>query len=150
MSYCTTTDVKGLNPKRTYDATTTPTLAQVQEYVDRIAAEIDTILQSRGYSTPVTTPSELVTFLKQLNALGAGSMAERAMFPESQGLMSSTSAAVLWRQYQDGLKFLKEGSLSSTTEALPFSFFERNRGNDTEPTEDHDWQKPKFGKNKEF
>jgi len=153
MSYCTTADVQTLNPTRTYDAATTPTLTQVQAYVDQIAGEVDTVLQGRGLVVPVAAPSVFVTFLRQLNAVGAAAMAERAMFPEAQGMMGSTAASAMhWKQYQDGLKYLKEGSLptGTTAEALPFSFFEQNVGSDTEPVDDDSWSRPKFGKNKEF
>ena len=153
MSYCTTTDVKTLNPTRTYDAASTPTLTQVQAYIDQIAGEVDTVLQGRGLAVPVTTPAVFVTFLKQLNAFGAAALAERAMFPEAQGMMGGTAASSMhWKQYQDGLKWMKEGSLPTGTSAepLPFSFFERNIGIDAEPVDDASWSRPKFGKNKEF
>jgi len=153
MSYCTTTDVQTLNPTRTYGAATTPTITQVQAYVDQIAGEIDTVLQGRGLAVPITTPAVFVTFLKQLNAVGAAAMAERAMFPEAQGMMGGTAASAMhWKQYTDGLKWLREGNLptGTTAEALPFSFFGENKANDTEPTDDPGWARPKFGKNKEF
>jgi hypothetical protein len=153
MAYCLIADVQGFNPKRTYGASTTPTTTQVEEYITKIAGEVDSVLQGRGLGTPVTTPTAFVVFLIQLNAVGAAALAERAMFPEATGLMGSTSAAAVhWKQYQDGLKWLKEGALptGTTAEALPFSFFEQNRANDTEPTEEHDWNGSKFGKNKDF
>src|SRR3989304_10292797 len=109
MSYCTMTDVQGFNPKRTYGASTTPTTTQVTEFIAKIAGEIDTVLQGRGLTTPVTVPTAFAEFLEQLNAVGAAALAERAMFPEASGLMGTTSAAAAhWKQYQDGLKFLKE------------------------------------------
>lgn len=153
MSYCTITDVKGFNPKRTYSATSTPTEAQVTEFIEKIAGEIDTVLQGRGLVTPIVTPAEFVTFLKQTNAVGAAALAERAQFPEATGLMGTTSAAAVhWKQYQDALKWLKEGALptGTTAEALPFSFFEEHKAVDTEPKDDPTWVRPKFGKNKEF
>lgn len=155
MSYCTTTDIQALNPTRTYSATSKPTLTQVQTYIDQIAGEIDSILKGRGLATPITIPAEFVTFLKQLNAVGAAALAERAMFPEAQGMMGSTSASAMhWRQYQDGIKWLKEGQMPSDVDgdgtALPFSFFSDSISRDTEPKDDYDWQRPKFGKNKEF
>lgn len=154
MSYCTSADVQALNPKRTYGAATTPTLTQVQAFVNSIAGEIDTVLQGRGLTTPITLPAEFVTFLKQLNAVGAAAMSERAMFPEASGMMGGTSAASMhWRQYQDGLKFLKDGQLPSSldsAESLPFSFFGDNRETEEEPEDTYEWQKRKFGKNKEF
>lgn len=150
MSYCTTTEVAGLNPKRTYSATSTPSLTQIQEFIDRIAAEIDTVLRGRGLTPPATAPAELVTYLKQLNTLGAGAMTEQAMFPEATGQMSATSAQVLWRQYRDGLEYLKTGPLASTEgAALPFSFASDQSGSTTEP-KDTTWNRPKFGKEREF
>ena len=44
MSYCTLADVQAANPKRTYGATTTPTLAEVGEFVSQIAGEIEDLL----------------------------------------------------------------------------------------------------------
>ena len=153
MSYCVAADISVLNPTRTYSATSTPSLVQLAEYISQIAGEIDTVLEGRGLTVPVTSPDQFVVFLKQLNVLGAGAMAERAMFPEAQGMMGGTSAAALhWKQYQDGLKFLKEGNLPTGTsaEALPFSFFEQNTGATEEPSDDNSWARPKFGKNKDF
>jgi len=154
VSYCTMTDVQGFNPKRTYSATSTPTIIQVTEFISKIAGEIDTVLQGRGLTTPVAVPAAFVEFLEQLNAVGAAALAERAMFPESQGLMGGVAAGALhWKQYQDGLKFLREGSLPTGVEdgPLPFSFLEQNYGNETEPGEDdQSWSRSKFGKNKEF
>jgi len=151
MSYCTTTDIQGLNPTRTYSTTSTPTLIQIQEFIDRIAAEIDVTLQGRGLATPVTTPAELVTFLKQLNSLGAGAMTEQAMFPETRGQMSAPAAQVLWKQYRDGLTYLQNGQLAGFAgEVLPFSFASENVGNATEPRDTETWNRPKLGKNREF
>jgi len=150
MSYCTTDDIAGMNPTRTYGATSTPTVTQIGEYIDLIAGEMNTVLAGRGLAVPVTTPAQLVTFLKQLNMLGAGAMTEQAMFPETRGQMSAPASQVLWKQYRDGLEFLRNGQLMGTSGvAYPFSF-RTEEGGDTEPSEEHGWQKPKFGMNKEF
>jgi hypothetical protein len=156
MSYCTVTDVQAVNPKRVYDATTTPTLTQLGTFITTIAAEVDTVLQGRGFATPVTaanTTAEFLAFLLALNARGAAAMAEQAMFPESKGMMAVPAAQVLWKQYQEGLKWLKEGPLPAGTvgEALPFSFFEKEGAGEVEPGKDEQaWAKPKFGMNKDF
>ncbi len=153
MSYCTAADVQAANPKRTYSATSTPTLAEVGEFVTQIAGEMDTVLTGRGLTVPVTTPTEFVTFLKKLNIVGAIAMCENAMFPEAVGQMSNVAAERFWKQYRDGIKFLQDGQLPSAaggdTVGLPFSFFTENLG-DEEPHEDSTWRRPKFGKNKEF
>lgn len=153
MSYCTITEVRGVNPKRTYDTTSTPTATEVEEFIDRIGAEIDVVLQGRGLTTPITSPTELVSYLEQLNALGAAAMAEQAMFPEAKGMATVSSSEILWKRYREGLEYIKhEDNLSSETgaQALPFSFFEQNMGADTEPSESYSWQDHKFKKNKEW
>lgn len=152
MSYCTITDIRALNPQRTYSAVTTPTATQVEAYITQIAGELDATLLGRGLSVPVSTPAEFVAFLLQLNAVGAAARAEQAMFPEAKGLGTTPAAQVLWKQYQDGLKWLREGKLptGTTAEALPFSFRDKHVGTEDEPSEDYDWQKPKFGMSREF
>jgi hypothetical protein len=154
VSYCTLTDVIGINPKRIYTVSSTPTIAQVTSFMAQIAAEIDSILQGRGLTTPVTVTPEFVAWLSALNARGAAAMAEQAMFPETRGMMQTSSGAVLWSQYQDGLKFLRTGELPAGTSAvsvqsLPFSFMEQNVGGMDEP-HDEGWAQSKFGINKEF
>ncbi len=152
MAYCTTADVAGQNPQRTYNATSTPTLAQIQEFIDRVAAEIDVVLMGRGQAVPATTPAALVKFLEQLNTLGAGAMTEQAQFPETKGQMSAPAAVVLWKQYREGLTYLKDADQLSTSNGapLPFSFASENIGNTTEPIETAAWTRPHLGKNKEF
>ena len=45
MAYCTISDVRGMNPKRSYSDSTTPTEAQVTQYITEIAVEIDNVLE---------------------------------------------------------------------------------------------------------
>ncbi len=153
MAYCTITNVQALNPKRTYSASSTPTTTQVEGFITRIAEEIDAILAGRGFTVPVTTPASLLSYLTHVNALGAAALAEQAMFPESTKPGTTASGANLWAQYKDAKEFLRTGDLpseGSSAADLPFSFAEQNQDTETEPAEEHDWQKPKFGKNKEF
>ena len=152
MAYCTITEVRGLNPKRTYSASTNPSTTEVEEFIDRISDEIDVILQGRGFTTPVTSPTELASYLVHVNAYGAAAIAEQSMFTEPIGPGATPHGTVLWQQYQQALKYLREGQLPVTTGAhpLPFSFHEQNLGNATEPKEDDEWRNPKFGINKEF
>jgi hypothetical protein len=156
MAYCTITNVRALNPKRTYDASSTPTETQVGTFINQISDEIDVVLEGRGFTVPVTTPAKLLAYLLHVNALGAAALAEQAMFPETTRPGTSASGANLWKQYQDALAYLRTGELprgsggSGGAIDLPFSFAEKNQATETEPTETYDWQKPKFGKNKEF
>lgn len=152
MAYCTITEVQGHNPKRTYSATSTPTIAQVTEFIDRIADEIDVVLSGRGITVPVTAPAILMNYLSQVNAFGAASLAEDAMFPESPMPGGTPHSRSLWDKYQQAVKRLREDNLPVDSDGVmqPFSFFGENVAVDTEPTEEYEWHKPKFGKSKEF
>ncbi|MCK9569882.1 hypothetical protein M0R72_13140 [Candidatus Pacearchaeota archaeon] len=109
MAYCTITDVQALNPKRTYSTTTTPTTTQVTALIDRIASEIDAVLAAKGYTIPVTTPTTFVTFLKTVNAYGAGALAEAAMFPETSEAGSTPHWKMLQTKYDAWMKLLIDG-----------------------------------------
>lgn len=152
MAYCTITEVRGLNPKATYNTGTNPTTTEVEEFIDRISDQIDVVLQGRGFTTPITAPTELANFLIQVNAYGAAALAEQAMYPEASGIGMTSHHSVLWRQYQEALKYLREGRLPTTVDGsgVPFSFAEQHQATETEPSEEYPWQKPKFGINKEF
>lgn len=153
MAYAAITDVQALCPQRpTYSSTTKPTSTQVEGFITSIASEIDTALAGRGLTVPVTTPAEFLAYVTHINALGAASLAERAMFPAAVGPGATPSSAVLWKQYQDGLKYLKEGKVPTSLDGsdVPFSYHEQRQGTEEEPTENYPWQDPKFKKNKEF
>lgn len=151
MAYCTITDVRALNPKRTYDADSKPTETQVESFIDRIADEIDVVISGHGLSTPVASPQAFVDHLKQVNAYGAAALAEMAMFPEAAGSPGgSPHGDRLWKMYRAMMAPLARGEFpaSLTDGAGPSSFFERHPA--TEPTESHKWREPKFKKDKEF
>jgi len=151
MSYCTITQVQGHNAKRVYGASTTPTTTQVNEFISRIADEIDVVLSGRGMTTPITTPTSLVNFLSQVNAFGAASLAEDAQFPETSAPGMTPHARSLWDKYQQALKFLSEGALpSDESVVLPFSFLTEHAGDTEEPTNDNAWQDSAFGKHRDF
>lgn len=114
MAYCTEADIEALLPKYTIDATSQPTSTQVGIMIDDIAAEIDVILSAQGYTTPVTEPAALLTYLGRVNALGAGAQAAKAMFPETVEAGISPIADWLWDRYTDALKHLRAGELPST------------------------------------
>lgn len=149
MAYCTITDIRALNPKRTYSVSSTPTQAQVEALINQVAAEIDTIVSGRGLPVPVTDPSQFVAHLKQVNAYGAAALAEMGMFPESMGIAETPHGKYLWTIYSQMTAQLKKGDLPAAIQSGdPRSFFEQHPV--TEPTEDYEWRKPKFGKDKVF
>jgi len=141
VTYCTITDVQALNPKRTYNVSSTPTNTQVEAIIDQVAAEIDTVLMGRSISVPVTSPSQFVAFLKGLNAHGAAAMAEMGMFPEALGMGATPHGQRLWNIYNKMLDRLRTGDLPAAAQTGdPRSFF----------TEHPDESEPKFGKDKVF
>lgn len=149
MAYCAIADVRALNPQRTYSATSKPSTTQVEGHIDDIAGQIDTVLKGRGLTTPVTTPAAFVTYLEQVNAYGAAALAEMGMFPEAGGVGATPQGDRLWKLYSQAMKYLQSGDLPSAIQSGdPASFFTEHPI--TEPTEDYDWRKPKFGKDKEF
>lgn len=84
MSYCTVADVQALNAGRTdlYTTTTNPSTAEVQGFIDQIAADIDAVLAANGIVTPVS-PSN--NYLKFLNSMGAAALAEAAIALKGNG-----------------------------------------------------------------
>ena len=144
-----------MNPQRpTYSASTKPTSTQVNEFITQIGNEVDSILLGRGQVVPITTPASLVGALKLGNAQGAAALAEMAQFPESSGMGETPHGARLWAMYEKFKKWLQEGNLpisgGSSPGPAPMSFHERHAGDETEPTNTYDWQKPIISKSKEF
>ena len=150
MAYCILDDVRGLNPKRTYDASSLPTSTQATAIMDAIYNEINSHLNSRGVTVPVTTPAHFVATLKQGNALGAAALTEEAMFPEAAGIGAGTHGQWLWTRYQNFLKWIDTGELPKAVDAdgEPRSFFSENESD--ELIEDQDWRRHKIRMNMEF
>jgi hypothetical protein len=111
MGYCLLPDVQGLNPKRTYNDSSSPTDAQVLVHIDTIADEIDLVMASAGYTVPLTTPTTLLSALKRINTYGAAALAEMAMFPETTGLGETAHWQILWKTYQGWLDLLRKGEI---------------------------------------
>lgn len=79
MAYATLSDVAALAPARVFTATSKPASAQVGQFLDWRAGEIDAILTEKGYALPVPyTASSALLFLGGLNALGAWADVENA------------------------------------------------------------------------
>lgn len=116
MSYCTSTEVGNLNPKRTYGASTTPTSTQVTALITQVAVEIDAILESLGYTVPVTEPANLVNFLKYVNAYGAAWLAESGMFPETTEPGETAHWQILKKTYDKYMDMLLSGKIPPALE----------------------------------
>lgn len=68
-TYCTVADVQALLSTAsgtgiTIDVASVPTETQVEQFIDQIAAEIDSVLVSIGYTVPVTGTND-ITMLKR-------------------------------------------------------------------------------------
>lgn len=72
MAYTTASAVAARDTGRTFSATSRPNLDQVDDFILDAAAELDGILRSRGYSTPVpTSATSAFRLLHSYNNLGA-------------------------------------------------------------------------------
>jgi len=91
--------------------------------IDQVAVEIDAVLEAQGYTVPVTSPSNLVEFLKYVNAYGAAYLAEAGMFPETAEPGETAHWQMLKKIYDAYMKNLAEGkipghALDSPSEAV--------------------------------
>lgn len=78
MAYCTIADVEVLT-EIDWTAATAPTIAQVENMIDNVAAEIDGVLQASGYDVPVSA-ADALEMLRSINAFGVGPEAYHATF----------------------------------------------------------------------
>jgi hypothetical protein len=111
MAYCTISDVQIFAAKFPLSTSTTPTSTQVETLIDLVAAQIDSVLLSKGYTVPVTTPTEFVNSLRLLNAQGAEAMALMAQFPGGASKDSIPQYQSILELYQAGLKALRNGEM---------------------------------------
>lgn len=105
MAYVTTLKVAA-DTGRTFTATSTPNIDQVQGFVNQTAAELDSILRRLGYTVPIATAAtSALALLEGYNALGAGAFAlQAAVTPGGK----KPDAMRLW---QDAKKMLADGKL---------------------------------------
>jgi len=111
MSYCALSDVQELIPKFSISATSTPTSTQVESLIDKIAVEIDAVLEAQGFTVPVTSPANFVLWLKNLNALGAAARAMQGMFPSTADKDSTPVWQTFRKDYQEGLEAIRNGDI---------------------------------------
>lgn len=114
MAYCTSSDVQALLPKFTLSATTKPNTTQVTQFCDDVSAEVDIYLARGGVTTPVTTPTTLVTWLRKVAQAGTAALTLKAMFPDQLGPAETPAYAFFEKQYQDALKLMKDGDFISS------------------------------------
>lgn len=112
--YCTIQDVEALNArwfgiigssvsgKSGYSSETDPTDDQVNQFIVDIAAELDGVIASHGFSVPVTD-AKVVAILKGYNETGAAYKASGAMFTDDDGAKRRNE---LYSEYHSALSEL--------------------------------------------
>jgi hypothetical protein len=105
MAYTTASAVAARDPGRTISATSRPNLDQVTDFITEAAAELDGILRSRGYSTPVpTSATSAFQLLKAYNSLGANCAVERVA-------VSSSKEKTACEAWEAAKQMLRDGSI---------------------------------------
>lgn len=78
-AYANATDVAAVDRARIIGAGKNPTASDVELYCVLVAAEVDAVLRSKGYSTPIPTTAESdYALLRKINIEGAVAMLEKA------------------------------------------------------------------------
>ena len=117
MSYAAPADItKHLGQfSRGFTATSNPTTADAQTFLDDISGEIDAVLNERGIVTPVTlatgAPQSFLDFLKVTNAIGVAAQIVAAIVPQVQGPTSTTYDEKLDAEYEERLGRLRTGMI---------------------------------------
>lgn len=110
-AYCTLNDVLELLPNRVYDASSKPTLQQAENLVIDKALQINGILRSLGYATPLTG-SDDVKLLRYINKIGGAYMVETAT---NQIVGNDNESAQEYKEeYGDLITQLRKGELLFT------------------------------------
>ena len=110
--YCVIGDIQA-KLGRTYSASTKPTSTQVTAFITDTFAEINGVLDARGYSVPIpTTATTATTILKNINVLGAAALAEDAGQSVSMAGSISAQAESLRAQYAEKIDLLGRGRIT--------------------------------------
>lgn len=128
MAYCALDDVKAKCPRLPMTATSTPTQAQVEGYIDGCTAEIDGILVALGYVVPATG-MESLKLLKKICSDGAAFYSLGAAF-SNVGPNRSDQGEAYRIAYKDALSALRKGEsiLSDAPLATHFQTEPRSSG----------------------
>lgn len=121
MGYCTVANVQALlHVDDTFSTATHPTLVEAQQFVDDVAAEMDSKLKAL-YTVPITDATALLSIVP-INAYGA---AARASAPVvlTDGIVDISYKEYLERQYNDRMDELlsKEVELEAAAATIQSS-----------------------------
>jgi len=112
MAYCTVDDVYsvGLHGGDSFTDTTNPTIAQVNEWISKIARKIDARLSASGVTTPVSQVDSPKAFnlLKDLNAFGTAVYVEMMNANRWGSDDERKTLKILLNEYEEWLKEYEE------------------------------------------
>jgi len=114
MTYGTVTGVAAINAHKDggYTASSVPTEAQVDGFLDAGASVLDTLLNSWNYATPVASRAGCYAAIARLNNLYAAACAEEATNVTTLGVDGETRSERLWDRFENELERLKACDLS--------------------------------------
>ena len=114
-AYCSVSDVQALTGK-TYNLSTAPTLAQVEDACRQSADSIDGVLAAVGFSVPIASGTASLLILKSLNAQAAAARAEMST-PGREGVSDRTR---MWAEaYESGIKMLAARRMTLPDATIP-------------------------------
>lgn len=120
MAYCDITDVEAVMQRReSFSSDTEPTDTEVNDFIDKIDAQIKNACRQGGYVLPISGTDDL-KMLNLLNSLGAAALASNANLLRVSGSTQPAQGSIYHRDYKEGLDELKAGTyLQEATETTP-------------------------------
>ena len=116
MTYATVADVElyasGTGDSGTYTSDTRPTYAQVEGFLARGYARINTMLAAAGYGTPVASTATVYQDIVDLEALFAAARVELTRLSSRYSAEERTRGGVLMQEFKEGLKELLRQDLT--------------------------------------
>lgn len=141
--------VRHLTTSGTFDANSKVTLTAVGAFLDDVSAEMTMILAAQGYTTPITTPTRVKTYLDRI-ANNGGAMYCELTQPSAgfRGVENAdTRAGAFRRLYEEGKKLLGNtqallalgvGQSTATTRGIWSGSTQDDDGNDKDPVFERD------------
>lgn len=116
-SYCSACDVAAWTPMLTrggsnFTTSTSPTLSQVNRFIQWITADMHTHFYSRGYSGSAASDAAMFDDLVMVNSLGAAAIAELSRVAGTVNVRERTRGQVLWQMYERQRDLLTDMDLS--------------------------------------
>ncbi len=101
--YAELSDIQARFPHLTFDATSAPSQANVERYIDAIDGIINGILDGGGFSVPVVDPMH-VTYLRAGAAAGAASLLFDSLHDSNPEATAANPWQEPWEAFRDRLR----------------------------------------------